>query len=511
MRDLDGTLTGRAGDVVIYKNNFTIDNPNCHDDGFYLNGIACSNTKTWIRFAFNNFKPELALLMNITNYANKMTVSPFKRKRLTHTNGFMMTLEGNQSYTLFFDQAERPTNISYIGAFFDFAPNDWLIIKHPLSHKPDQVTFFPSKGPEKQSYYPLSFENNNNGDWYWDNDTLTLNYILMNKNNVKPLIDYDVVFSAIKCRYAGCAPPVSPAYKLPVTKRPVDALFWSNKSTWAMAPQGWGGYYGNGQYGLPKDNDSVIIPDGKYVVVDCPLPKMKYLQIEGVLEFDNGRDHYLEVELIFINGGQLIIGWENDPILTDVKIVFVGTKDSLNFKLPDGINLIGGKGMGVFGGLDLHGRPRSVTWTRLRSTAQAGSSSFTLVEPVDWRIGDKIIMTTTSYIANQTEVLNITGISGDKKTITVSNPLVYTHIAFNETLPDGQKYEIAAGVGLLTSNLKIIGGEYPEQEADLYGFRIIVSDYSVIVNGIEMFYKGYARISSTEFFKPGQFSRDSGI
>ena len=132
MKDLDGSLTGRAGDVVIFRNNFTTANPNCRDDSHFENGITCSNTKTWIRFAFNEYEPKLALVMNITNSDNQMASSPLKKKRLTHINGFMMTLESGQSYTLFFDDAVRPTNISYHGTFFNFEPNDYIIIKHPF-------------------------------------------------------------------------------------------------------------------------------------------------------------------------------------------------------------------------------------------------------------------------------------------------------------------------------------------------------------------------------------------
>ncbi len=58
--------------------------------------------------------------------------------------------------------------------------------------------------------------------------------------------------------------------------------------------------------------------------------------------------------------------------------------------------------------------------------------------------------------------------------------------------------------------MKIIGSEYPTQEADLYGFRILVSDYSIVINDFLTYYKGFARISNCEMVHPGQFSRNSG-
>ncbi len=80
---------------------------------------------------------------------------------------------------------------------------------------------------------------------------------------------------------------------------------------------------------------------------------------------DNSIDHRLAAQFIFIDGGQLIVGWENNPILTNVEIVLLGTLNSFEFTLPDEMTTIGGKGIGVYGGLDLHGSPRNVTWTRL--------------------------------------------------------------------------------------------------------------------------------------------------
>ncbi len=259
---------------------------------------------------------------------------------------------------------------------------------------------------------------NNNGDWYWDNTTYTLSYMVINKNTL-PFLDVEVQFSAIKCRYVGCKAPENPGFRAPVTSRPSTALFWSDSATW-------GGR-------MPQNLGDVLIPDGAYIVVDVALPKLSTLTICGILEFDNDRDHYLEVNMIFVNGGQLIIGWENDPILTNVEIVLTGEKNSLQFILPNGMDKIGGKGMGVYGGLDIHGKPRDVPWTRLNGTVTAGSSAITLVQPVDWKVGERVLITTTSYILEQTEIMTISAVSADMRVISFSAPLLYDHLAF--TMP----------------------------------------------------------------------------
>lgn len=56
------------------------------------------------------------------------------------------------------------------------------------------------------------------------------------------------------------------------------------------------------------------------------------------------------------------------------------------------------------GHLDLHGRPRHVTWTRLAETAVTNTTTLTLQQDVDWVAGDRIIIAPTGKNGNETEV-----------------------------------------------------------------------------------------------------------
>ena len=56
------------------------------------------------------------------------------------------------------------------------------------------------------------------------------------------------------------------------------------------------------------------------------------------------------------------------------------------------------------GELDLHGRPRNVTWTRLLQTAVENATSLSLQQAVDWVPGDKIVIAPTGKDGNETEV-----------------------------------------------------------------------------------------------------------
>jgi hypothetical protein len=359
LRDMDGSLTGHANGSAVAADNITLNDPNCFTSNAlaYENGVACKSTE-WIRFAFDSIQPNLVQMANITNEQDQMVISYKLVLRLTYKNlgGFMFALEANHKYTMVFDQAANPTNVSFSGALWNFKPGQYVIMQLILKRKPDVVQFGGST-VSVESLAPLT-SSMASGSWYWTNSTLTLSFILGNTGPttfVQPFLDVPLKFEAYVCQYAFCQAPVSPALLLPITSRPTNALYWSNLSTWNTIAFSGGYVYtqnGSAVVRAPMNGDNVRIPLGVYVVVDTELPVMKYLEIEGYLEFDNGRSHALSCDILLINGGQLIIGWENDPILTDVTISITGNKTgALKYMLADRSTTIGYKAIGVFGGM----------------------------------------------------------------------------------------------------------------------------------------------------------------
>ena len=335
LEDLDGSLNGKKGDVIVSKNNITLNNPKCEAADRYSNALVCSNTSGWIRFSFNQLSLSGVVMTNLTDRNNQTATSMKLLHRLIHTNGFMFAVEANQEYLFDFDQSPHPSNLSYSGIFYSILPGEYLIVKHSMNKRPDQF----SLGFSTQQSNTTLNASSNLGDWYWDSSTRTISYMIRNSGN-SPMQDIGVSYSAVKCRYANCivpvyVPPVSPALRVPVLSRSKDALFLSNSSTWQLI---WEFAYNKtnqtnqtvssrlftDRETFPLDYDNVTIPDGVYIVVDTVLPRFQFLIIEGILELDNNFNHTLECDLLFINGGQLIIGWENDPIETNVEIIING-------------------------------------------------------------------------------------------------------------------------------------------------------------------------------------------
>ena len=235
----------------------------------------------------------------------------------------------------------------------------------------------------------------------------------------------------------------------------------------------------------------------------------------------------LAAESILINGGQLIagthwdsslttlsptcrlcLGWPNNPLTSSVDIVITGSS-SVNVLFPNGAaGSVGPRVLAVLGGLDLHGISHNVTWTRLGATATAGQNTITLSEPVDWAIGNEIIVTTTDTRIDHVERHTIASINLARTGITLVNPLAYTHVFIQNTFPNGQVFRAAGAVGLLTRNVRVINRS---PASELFGFRVLVTDYSVnlrdpVTNDtFNTYYKGYARLSNAQFIGYGQF------
>ena len=215
----------------------------------------------------------------------------------------------------------------------------------------------------------------------------------------------------------------------------------------------------------------------------------------------------LNASIILIMGdnAKLIIGTEENPHPGNVLITLQGDWNSPEIPMNNGPNL-GSKAIGVFGSLDIHGLPRDVYWTRLLATENQGENVIQVEDDVatgsegDWKVGDELIIASTTFEARQAEVVKIASVNSNM--ITLETPLQYKHTSALHTLPDGRKYKLGAEVGLLTRNVKIEGANNPEGSISSqdFGCRVLVGR---TMAGDDT-YIGEARIENVEFKHCGQ-------
>lgn len=110
----------------------------------------------------------------------------------------------------------------------------------------------------------------------------------------------------------------------------------------------------------------------------------------------------------------------------------------------------------------MHGRNVSRTWTRLAATANAGSTQITLLQNVDWEVGNQIVIATTGdYMSQgQSEIRTITAISSNGFTLTLDSSLNFEHLGITQTVGP-TSVELRAEVGLLSHNIVFQGSVTP--------------------------------------------------
>ncbi len=149
--------------------------------------------------------------------------------------------------------------------------------------------------------------------------------------------------------------------------------------------------------------------------------------------------------------------------------------------------------MAIQGGtIELHGEPR-LSWTQISATAAVGDTSITVIDPVDWRIGDQIVIAPTSENTNEGEEVTITNVSNNGLTIDFTPGLQFEHYGEQTTYNNGVTSWVLderAEVGLLTRNIVLKAAE--GTTSDGYGAHMMT------MNG------AFSRVSGVEFYQVGQ-------
>ncbi|GGJ38048.1 G8 domain-containing protein [Deinococcus roseus] len=209
---------------------------------------------------------------------------------------------------------------------------------------------------------------------------------------------------------------------------------WSDPATW-------GGK-------VPVAGDTVTIPAGKAVLLDVSPPALRGVEVNGMLSFDPALNLMLKTDYLMVMGA-LQVGTEAAPIQGKAEIVLTSNN------LADNIHSMGAKVLGAMGGgtIDIHGQPTLRSWTKLNGTVAVGSKTITVQDPVNWKVGDAIIITSSSFYnpyspKSQTEQRLITAISGN--TLTLNQGLTYGHWG-----ADAAGVNEQAEVGLLSRNVLI--------------------------------------------------------
>ena len=195
----------------------------------------------------------------------------------------------------------------------------------------------------------------------------------------------------------------------------------------------------------------VVTPDPRFdVLAGCKTSEM------GHMEHDPFDPHVASFS----------VGTPSAPISQSVRArILLAPMEGLDDDCAPALIAHGGR-------MEFHGAPLTATWSKLSATAAAGATLVRLAEPVDWRRGDKLILTATKQIdlgryeertyANGglqsfTEERMVTGVEAGGTTIKIDQPLEFEHAVVR--MPRGEL--LSGEVGNLSRNI-VIESQNPE-------------------------------------------------
>lgn len=263
------------------------------------------------------------------------------------------------------------------------------------------------------------------------------------------------------CNGGGTTPTPTPA-PTPIPAPTLPVVNWSDPATWGGT--------------VPAAGASVTLPEGKRVMLDVSPPALGGLTIPmgSALEFAR-KDLTLRAEWIMLHG-ELRIGSEAEPFTNQADLILTDNTPGEN------VMGMGDRIVAVMDGtLELHGQ-KKLPWTRLSSTASAGSSTLNLETAPDWTPGSSLTLSSTDFSPEQTEQVVVQRVSGAQ--VTLATPLKYTHWGQSYSL-GGKTLNEKAEVGLLTRNIRIAASEDAAQTG--LGANIMLMGKSAAhVQGVEL-------------------------
>ncbi len=253
---------------------------------------------------------------------------------------------------------------------------------------------------------------------------------------------------------------------------------------------------------VPKEGEDIVIPAGKQILLDTSPPALGSLTLDGTLVFDD-KDLELSAEWISVHG-TLRIGhpkraYKNRAVIT---LTAKDTEEEVMGMGTRGILVMKG------GTLDLYGTPPAHTWSKLAEHLPAGGTSLNLLDEVDWKTGDEIVVAPTDYYRiGATERSQVTAVEGSKVDLGAAiaqsrwGVLQYVDDAGVTLTPTTSVTESVlderAEVGNLTRNIVIQGADDAVWKDQGFGAHLM------IMNGAE------GHLDGVELHRVGQAGRNA--
>ena len=190
------------------------------------------------------------------------------------------------------------------------------------------------------------------------------------------------------------------------------ACLWSDPNTWE------GGV-------APTTDAKVLIPENTKIILDrVSKETLSTLRIDGTLEFDPTKETGLKVETIVVSTtGFFIMGTEDNPVRPDVEAkIIIADRGAIDTSKDPRLL---GRGLISHGTVQMAGA-KTTEKLELTHVPLQRENQIVLPEvPVNWKVGDRLLITGNDPNRDNTEEVGITQILGT--TVKFDKALAYNH------------------------------------------------------------------------------------
>lgn len=454
--DLDGTLLGGKGGSLTAYYPHIASVPECKavNESIYDHSIVCEPSVSIRPIMFRNPQPNEAFRGfeikavklnnandNISLISNEVFTTVVMYKIFVDTKyTWSLPFVTGYAYNIHFQDGNLDfTHLNVYPTSYWRPEDKGVVLRFNYSEVKDDfnttLVKFQGKllqGKRQSSYLDPKSNNYFTSDYYHDKNNKYFFLGINGKSN--GTIDID----PIKCLENCNTVPIS--YKKETFTRK-----WSNTSMWNNTR-------------LPQNNEEVYIPPEWNLVIDVSTANLSKIIIDGDVSFDSSKANLkLIAGIIWVRLGNLTAGSSESPLKTNVEIILTGTRSSPMIFVDPFID-VSNKAFIVTGSLRLYGSTPKTVWTRLAENVYQGDNKLKLIEPVDWKVGDEIVVGPSEFEYTQHEKRRVTAISSDKKIITLDQPVSYFHYGdtnYTYASDFGQILDMRTAVGLLTRNIII--------------------------------------------------------
>ncbi|XP_077345145.1 fibrocystin isoform X2 [Lithobates pipiens] len=186
---------------------------------------------------------------------------------------------------------------------------------------------------------------------------------------------------------------------------------WSRNSSWPTGHP-------------PLDGDNVTVERGRTLLLNTNTSLLNLLHIKGgVLAFLGPGPIHLRAHYILVSdGGELLVGADNVSFPGKAHITLYGSSYTTPL-YPYGVKFLAVRNATI----SMNGWVPKVIFTHLATAARANDTDLVLVDPVDWRVGDEVVLCGGRFegLIKQQEILNIRSINDTH--LSVSPSLRYSY------------------------------------------------------------------------------------